>query len=251
MAEFELKENAVIEARDVTPAAIPTPLGMIADAVRAGANVETLERLFALQRRHEANEARKAYVKALVAFRAENIVVDKDKLVDFTGNTGKRTTYRHATLGNIIDVVGPALSRHGLSHQWFYSQADGFMTVTCRLMHVGGHYEETPARGPYDSSGNKNELQGVGSAASYLERYTFCALTGTATAEMDDDGRGSSKAEFVTPEQQAELTDLLHNTGTDFAKFLGWLKVESIDAIPRAQFRKAVAALEAKAKGAA
>lgn len=248
MAEYELKSLAPIEATDVTPTQIPQPMQMIDAAVRSGASMETLERLFALQERHEANEARKAYARALVAFRAENIVVGKDKLVDFTGNTGKRTSYRHATLGNILDLVCPALSRHGLSHQWFYAQAEGFMTVTCRLMHVDGHFEETSARGPYDDSGNKNAIQGVGSAASYLERYTFCALTGTVTADMDDDGNTSKQPQFITDNQADEITKILHDTDSDFVGFLKWAGVATVKDIGRKDFRRIMAALEAKAK---
>lgn len=254
MAEYELKEmspGAVIEAENVTSMRAPSPVQLIETALRSNASVETLERLFALQERYDAGEARKAYARALVAFRAENIVVDKDKQVDFTNKNGVRTQYKHATLGNILDKVTPALARHGLSHQWFFAQSDGFMTVTCRLIHVDGHSEETQARGPYDGSGNKNDIQGVGSVASYLERYTFCALTGTTTAEMDDDARGAGvSVATITLDQQIEIQDGLKETNSNAAAFLQYIGADSIENIPASAYRKAMNAIDGKRRNA-
>lgn len=172
-----------------TPATVApvTPMEMLAMAVQQGADLEKLEKLMGLQERWEANEARKAFVAALSAFKAEAVKVTKNKLVDFTSAKG-RTSYKHATLDHICEVLGEVLSRHGLSFRWEIKQEQR-VSVTCHLQHVLGHTESVTMTGPADDTGNKNAIQQVGSTVTYLQRYTLLAITGTATGEDDNDGR--------------------------------------------------------------
>jgi len=43
--------------------------------------------------------------------------------------------------------------------------------------------------GQLDNSGNKNQIQGIGSTSSYLMRYTLIASFALTTADIDDDGQ--------------------------------------------------------------
>lgn len=245
MAEYELKALTPIDATDVTPAQIPQPMQMIDTAVRAGASMETLERLFALQERHEANEARKAYVTALAAFKAHGLRVSKDRTV----NQGSgRPSYKHATLSNIIETIAPALAEHGLSATWSTAQEPHGITVTCILRHAAGHMESVSLTGQPDTGPGRNNIQAIGSTITYLQRYTLLAITGIAASDQDDDGGGSGDrgTQYITDEQCDEIAALLHETNSDFAGFLKWLKVDNIAVIPRSMFRKAISALEAK-----
>jgi hypothetical protein len=62
--------------------------------------------LLEVQREYEANEARKAYAMALVNLKRDlPTVIARDKTVDFTGSSGKRTTYTHASLAGVMDAV--------------------------------------------------------------------------------------------------------------------------------------------------
>jgi hypothetical protein len=169
-----------------------SPMAMLAMAVRQGADVDKIEKLMALQERHEANEARKAFVAALAEFKAEPLTINKDKHVSFTTQKGT-TAYDHATLGNICNIIGAALARHGLSYRWATSQ-EGKIKVTCTLMHNMGHQESVSLEAGADESGGKNSIQAVGSTVSYLQRYTLLAICGCATSDQDDDGRGSGDA---------------------------------------------------------
>ena len=246
MAEYELKSLTPIEATDVTPAQIPQPMQMIDAAVRSGASMETLERLFALQERHEANEARRQYITALAAFKALGLRVSKDKAVS---QGAGRPSYKHATLANILETITPALADHGLSATWSTAQEPHGITVTCILRHAAGHMESVSLTGQPDTGPGRNGLQAIGSTITYLQRYTLMAITGTAASDQDDDGRGSSaRSEYITDEQADEVTTLLHATGSDFAGFLRWAGVETVHEIGRKDFRRIMAALEAKAK---
>lgn len=170
-------------------------MAMLQLAVEKGASVEQLERLMALQERYEANEAKKEFVAAMTRFKENPKVIEKNAQVDFTSTKG-RTHYRHATLANVCDVIGPALSEVGISHSWETEQLDGgAVKVTCVLTHARGHQTRTPLQAGKDESGNKNHIQAVGSTVTYLQRYTLLAATGMAVADQrDDDGAGGRKA---------------------------------------------------------
>lgn len=184
------------------------PMRMLEQAVARGASLEQIAQLMTLMERHDANEARKAYHQAMAAFRGENVVVDKDKGVGYTSKrTGDDTSYRHATLGNGAEKLGPALAKHGLNYSWTPSQDAHGIAVTCTLTHRLGHSESVTLKAGADTSGKKNSIQAIASTVSYLERYTLFAITGTATKDMDDDGRGSETD--TSPEREA-LLERLH-----------------------------------------
>lgn len=198
--------EAVVVRDQPMPTTAVTPMAMLQLAVEKGASVEQLERLMALQERYEANEAKKEFVTAMTTFKEHPLVIEKNKLVDFTGGSGKRTHYRHATLANVCDTIGPVLSGVGISHRWETEQLEGGMIrVTCVLTHSRGHSEKVWLQAARDDSGNKNSIQAVGSTVTYLQRYTLLAATGMAVQDQrDDDGAGGTGAREINPEIRAE-----------------------------------------------
>jgi len=217
-----------------------TPAAMIQAAVRSGADLEKLHGLLDLQMKWEQNEARKAFNKAMSDFKADPPTITKDKAVSF--GVGK-TSYRHATLSNVVDKITQALSRHGLSASWRTHQ-DGQIGVTCRISHVLGHYEETTLTAPADTSGSKNAIQAIGSTVTYLQRYTLLAITGLATEDQDNDGAGAP--EVIDQKQLGQILDMLADTDTDEARFIKYLGIEKLEAMPKSMFPKALADLQAK-----
>jgi hypothetical protein len=218
------------------------PADMISLAVNKGANLQELKEVLLLQERWEANEARKAYHEAMAMFKANAPTIDKDKQVAY-GNT----KYNHASLANVTEKIGAQLSKWGLSATWKTSQTSGQITVTCIITHKKGHSEETSLSAAPDNSGQKNSIQAIGSAITYLERYTLLAMTGLATQEQDDDGAGTV-VDLINEKQLHQLRDLIIDTKTDEPKFLAYLEIESLEKLPANAFQKAVNALEAKRK---
>lgn len=200
-----MTSEALVVREDHAPAIAVTPMAMLQLAVEKGASVEQLERLMALQERYEANEAKKEFVAAMTRFKEHPLVIEKNKLVDFTGNSGKRTHYKHATLANVCDTIGPVLSVVGISHRWETEQMDnGMIRVTCVLTHSRGHSEKVWLQAARDESGNKNSIQAVGSTVTYLQRYTLLAATGMAVQDQrDDDGAGGASVKELNPEIRA------------------------------------------------
>lgn len=234
-----MNAKAEMVKRDETLPA-PTPNTLLRLAVEQGADLERLEKLMELQQRWEANEARKAWVAAMNAFKANPPVLTKNRRVQF-GNT----VYNHASLDEAVRVITEGLSAHGLSHRWTVEQLDGGMVrVTCVITHEMGHSESTSMQAGADSSGSKNSIQAIGSTVTYLERYTLLAATGLAAKGMDDDAKGAVKR--INAKQAADLDALMEEVGADKAKFLRYFKIERTEDLAEAALQDAVRALEAK-----
>ena len=165
-----------------------TPMALIEMAVAANADVDKLAKLMELQITWEANEARKAFVAAMAAFKADPPSIVKNRKVAFG-----QTAYEYATLDQACHEITLSLSKRGISHRWKVSQEAALIKVTCVLTHNLGHSEETTLSGAADTSGSKNAIQAIGSAVTYLERYSLLAATGLAAKNGDDDGQGGVK----------------------------------------------------------
>lgn len=228
----EAKQLTLVEPADLTP------LQMVSMAVAKGVDTEQLKELMQLQREWKADNAREAFVLAMNAFRSETLNIVKNKAVSFG-----TTSYKHATLAAIVEIAAPALSKHGLSHRWETKQEQGAITVTCIITHQFGHSESATLTAAPDQSGGKNSIQAIGSTVSYLQRYTFTAITGLAAKDQDNDGR---TGETITADQATLITDKLKETGSDKDRFLTWLKAESVDKILAADYDRAVAQLDKK-----
>ena len=155
------------------------------------ADLDKLERMLALKREHDRDNARISFAGALAAARSKIPPIVKDATVDFTTRDGKRTNYQHETLAGIAKVIDPILSEYGLSYRFRTNQGSGGVQVTCIIAHAHGHSEETSLSCAPDGSGSKNAFQAVGSAVTYLQRYTLKAALGLS-AEMDDDGQSAA-----------------------------------------------------------
>ncbi len=204
------ESNGVL-VRDVVQTAEPqmNPMQMIAQAVSQGADVDKLSKLMDLQQRWAAEEARKAFISALNAFKANPPEILKNKSVSHNGIF----KYKHASLDNASGAIGKALSEHKISHRWDTEQREGgVIRVTCVLTHELGHSERTPLEATPDASGGKNSIQAVGSTVSYLMRYTLLAATGMAVADgSDDDGRQGKK---MADQALADLQTLIKDCKT-------------------------------------
>jgi ERF superfamily len=222
-----------------------TPLIMLGRAVEQGASIEVLERLTALYERWEANQARRAYDAAIAEAKADIPVIRKLRKVSF--GVG-RAAFKHEDLGEIARTVDPILSKHGLSYRWRTSSKVGEpVLVTCVVSHRAGHFEENSLDAAPDNTGGKNTIQAIGSAVTYLQRYTLKAALGLAAAE-DDDGRASTPVMLVNEQQVENVKALLAAIGDTKLpdRFMKHFKIERIEDLPVADYDDAVTQLEKK-----
>lgn len=105
---------------------------------------------------------------------------------------------KYADLAEIINTVRPVFAKHGLAIVQAPSYADGLVSVTTLLTHKSGQWIRDTATAP----ASKLDAQGVGSAITYLRRYSLAAFAGIA--QEDDDGNAASqqKARVNTPSKE-------------------------------------------------
>jgi hypothetical protein len=229
------------------PALPQNPMEMIAYALTQNATPETLERLLALQERYERNQARKAYSQAIVKARKKIGPILKSGEVKM--GTG-RPSYSHAKLDDIDRAAVPALGEYDLSYRWNTRVPDNkpdWVTVTCHVEHKDGHYEENSLAGPADTSGAKNPLQAIGSAVTYLERYTLMAALGLSATD-DDDGGVAGNVEVITEMMTAELRKKITDVGQTEGRVCDYYGIVQLEDLPRAKFAAVMRKLEASAK---
>lgn len=158
-------------------------------------DLDKVEKMMELKAKHEAAEAKKAYDYAVALFKSSKPTVVKNK----RGHNG--TAY--ASLDQIVAKSTPILSECGLTHSWATESnpRDKTVSVTCKLTHISGHFEQVTLSSDYDGSGNKNPIQSMASAITYLERYTFMAITGLSASDTDDDGNSAGAKPLQTTSQ--------------------------------------------------
>jgi hypothetical protein len=228
----------------------PTGLALVIERVLRNDDIpfEKLEKMLEMQERIDAMQARKAFDQAISAAKGEIPEITKNRHVGFEAkNGGAKTDYRHEDFAQIARAVDPILARHGLSYRYRTQQAEARVTVTCILAHRDGHSEETTLTSNVDASGNKNPIQAVGSAITYLQRYTLKAALGLAVSN-DDDGATSGNAagaDTITEEQFHTLKELMEQAGAG-GQFLNLYGIDHIGELPAKMFGPAQYALNQK-----
>lgn len=246
--------SAVVEqTREPQSTAVVTanPMQMLAQAVAQGMPIEVLRDLMTLKKEWEADEARKAFVGAMAAFKSDPPEIIKDKHVAYQKKDGNWTEYDHASIGQVCAAVIQGLAKVGISHRWELAQNDKQIKVTCVLTHAQGHSESVSMHSAADDSGGKNSIQAIASAVTYLQRYTLLSATGLAAIDSDDDGVGAEPPEpsyFINEKQIHDLKALGEEVGVNKDQFLKFMKVDGLEKIPASQYKTAVAGLESKRK---
>jgi hypothetical protein len=235
------------KGEEPTSMRLATPMAMLDRAIEQGAGVEVLAKLMDLQERHEKAQARKAFDAAIADAKNKMPRIDKNRSVDFTSAKG-RTNYKYEDLAEIARTIDPVLGEFGLSYRFRTNVQNGTVVVTCIVSHRDGHSEENSLPADIDTSGNKNHLQAVGSAVTYLSRYTLKAALGLA-ASNDDDGRAAGRPlDTISVDQKSELIDALDllPAGSE-GRLLASLGLEELSDIPSAEFAKVLRSVKNKA----
>ena len=222
-------------------------------AMSKGASIDVIERMWELQLRAEANEARKDFFEAVSEFKKEPVEVLKDKL-------NSQTNSKYATVGNLLAVVNPILGRHGLSASFDIDDKTDpkLITVTCKLSHKSGHTETAVMSAEPDTSGakggvNKTMMHGRMSTLTYLMRATYTAVVGVVAINDHDDDGNAGGGGFITEEQVDEIDQLMvsagYTTPESIEKFMKWAGYVSVAAISIKDFGRVKAALNDVIKG--
>lgn len=209
-------------------------------------DIDKFERLLKMQQLVASQANERAFNAAIALAKGQIGPIFKNKTVDFMSAKG-RTNYRYEDLSEVARTIDPVLSRNGLSYRYRTTQEGGKLTVSCILTHVDGHSETTTLAAQSDQSGNKNDIQAIGSSATYLQRYTLKLALGLS-ASVDDDGKAASAPVTISEEQEAELRKLIDETDTHIPAFCEYFRIEKLPDLKVTAFNEAKAALKKKAK---
>ena len=158
---------------------------------------------------------------------------------------------KFASLAAVRNAVIPILAKHGIACVQNISTVENAIACTTTLLHSSG---QALAFGPLTLPATKPDAQGFGSAATYARRYQLMAVAGVV-GDADDDaeaavGRNGTGAhlptEIISVGQQAHLTTLIKETGSDEARFLAYMKLKELGEMRASDFDRAIAALNKK-----
>ena len=156
---------------------------------------------------------------------------------------------KYADLAEVLNTVRPVFSANGLSFVQMPSFAEGVVMVETVLMHESGEWISETASSPI----TKQDAQGVGSAITYLRRYSLAAFAGVA--QEDDDANASiggnkqsqpsnksnelPQSVLISPDKVIELRRLLLKCELNESEWLQPTGYKFIENIPESEYPKA------------
>lgn len=233
---------------DLVPRAevVPQPQAtdLLAVVARAaadpGVDVEKMQALLNMQDALMRRQSEVEFKAALSRIQPRMPRVEKHGRIEHNG----RIISRFARYEDLDKAIRPLLQEEGFAIDFDTEEMNGKLKVVMRVGHRAGHSEQRQVVLPLDTSGAKNNVQGVGSTFTYGKRYLVQNFFNIVTTEdpLDDDGNGGT----ISLDQQTHINDLLKETKADKNGFLKFMGCSSIDAIPASRYQMAVSALERK-----
>lgn len=180
-------EDKTLAVRDTDTLQVHQADKLLAEAVKKGLPVETMERLIALRERIKAEAAREAFYLAMSQFKSLCPRISKTKVVR---NTNGSVRYKYAAIDDISAAIDVHLNNLGLSYSFDMAFEDrsgkDYEIATCVVKHVAGHSERSAFKVPVEFGNGMNAVQAFGSASTYARRYALCNAFGLTPDEDDD-----------------------------------------------------------------
>ena len=135
---------------------------------------------------------------ALSAFQGSIKQPKLSKEVKVKTKTGRDYTFKYADLSACVEAAAPMLKANGLA----VSQIICNYTLITLLTHTSGQWikSELPI-----SLNQGADYQALGSAITYIKRYSYCAILGIV-ADADDDANAACGNEAVIKERGRATT---------------------------------------------
>ena len=225
---------------------------MLADPERLSQiPIETVERLFCIDRQIRTDDARSEFAVAFAAVQADMTPVRKA-----ARNPSTKSFY--ATAQAVDEMLDPILVRHGFSCSFSTTDcpiADHirFILTVRRGLHSEVHQWDAPVddRGPKGNP-TKTRLHGMASSATYVKRHLKCSVFDIQLV-ADDDGNTAAFGPPKTADSKeiAEVQKLLSATNADVQKFCSHFGIAAVHELTISQARQAKVLLMRKKQKAA
>lgn len=224
------------------------------DAEKFKVMAEFQQNMVAQQSKLDFNADFHAMQAELPSIAQDGKIVIRDKN-DKSANPRVIQSTPYATFPNIMKVVKPILQVHNFTLNYtIATEPDGKPTVTGILYSTRGSHSQTSTMTlPMDTTGSKNNVQGVGSAVAYAKRYIAIGLLNLishAPEDKDDDGAGAGDAGMapIDGRQFTALNDKIEEVKADKRKFCDHFGISGIAKLPQKSFDTAMKLLEQKAR---
>ena len=255
---FEPSSNAVAEAAPSASMKLSaSPLALLlSDPDKVAAiDIDTVERLVALDRRYRADAAEREYNAGMARVQAEFTPVPKR-------GWNPQTKSKYALAEDVLKMIEPVASKHGFSHATSQepSEIEGHLRICVTIRHAGGHKVSFWMDAPIDNKGmagkvNKTMLHGMASTFTYCERQLTCKGYGAPLGEDTDGVTAETAADvkLITADQALDLAAVIDEVGADTDKFLGYyqgihptLSIKRVEDLPASSHADALARLNRK-----
>lgn len=216
-----------------------SPAELILEAVKGNADLSKLEGLLNLQKDWEAYQAKKLYAKDFASVQSEIEAVTKNL-------TNPQTKSKYADLAAVIQSAKPIYTRHGFSVIFYegVTPHTEHVRICADVLHNAGHKETYFYDIPLDGKGlqgnaNMTKIHGKASSVSYGRRYLMCMIWNIPTE--DNDGTQVKTSENIDDKDLHRLRDHIIAEGLTETKVCDFLKVPSLEKLPKSELQRAMA----------
>lgn len=186
------------------PTEVASVDSFITQAIKSGASIEVMERLFALQEKAMLITAKSAFDQAMSKAQGEFPIIQKKKEGGKTASGA--VAYKYAPIEEIEKEIRPILTKYGLSSSFKTEITADKVKVSCIAKHQLGHSEFSEMELPFGTKTNvMSAPQVVVATVTFAKRYTFCNVFGITVGGEDTDTKNLPKVGAVVPPKAQNL----------------------------------------------
>lgn len=218
---------------------------LIRFAIESKVDVESLEKLVAMQQRIQDRLAAQEFAQAMAAFQRDCPSIKKTSTANIVTKSGGKFSYTYADLDEIASVVNPILAKYGLSYGFDSKLDKDLLTCICTVRHNNGHSVPSTFTLPTASESAMSAQQKVGAALTFAKRQALSAALGITTSQEDPNAEQSNPT-MIDQDAAIEIEELITETGSNRSRFLDFMGVGKVAEIRAVDYHKAINALKRK-----
>lgn len=156
--------------------------------------------------------------------------------------------YKYADLSQVLEIVRPLLSKHGLAITQLCGSADEKVSVETMLMHTSGQWISSTIEMVAEKGKGRTMAQDVGSVISYARRYALTSLVGMTQTDNDannvQEQAPREVISMISPQQAAFILKLIGDNQDLKQSVFTHYKVNKIEEMSSAAYNHAVERLQ-------
>ncbi len=206
-------------------------------------NVTALEKVIELYERMETRNAEKLFNAAFVSLQQDlPVIVAKTAIA----NRGKYEKYE-----DVLNVVGPLLTKHGFSVNYSQSTDATRITMTCHLRHIAGHSTSTAFAVRVGKADTDTQADCKASTTAKRNALLACLnIVIRQDALQDEEGDGRIEGTLIEDDKIQHLKEQVKETGFNETTFFALAGCKSYEEITSGKYPVLINALSMKARQA-